>query len=463
MADTPSTPPQAAALIGRPHGAALFRTPGGPITAQAFLDAAHRLAGELPDGRYVLNLCRHRSGFAAAFAAAMLRGQVSLLTSDRSPERLAALAEDYPGLSSVSDDPDVEGLRRHHLMQKPLPQAGMAAGMAASGSPNPLLPADQPAAVVFTSGSTGRPAAHVKLWGGLVARSRAAGLQFGFGAPARTVVGTVPPQHMYGFETTVLLPLHAEVASWCGPAFYPADIRAALAAAPDPAVLVTTPLQLRAFLDGGPPPAASLRMVISATAPLDPALAAEVERRWGVEVLEIYGATEIGSIASRRTVGDGAWQAYPGIAMAAEADAVAVSAPHAAPHSLADSVELGEAGRFRLLGRHADLVKVGGRRVSLSWLNSVLTGLDGVVDGAFLAPDDLATRPGARLHAFVVAPGRPMAGILGALRREVDPLFLPRTLIGLDRLPRNDFGKLPRGALAQLLPGRTPAIAASGP
>lgn len=430
-------------LVGRAPDAALFRTPDGAVTGQAFLDAAHELADRLPEGGFVLNLCRQRSRFCVAFAAALLRRQVNLLTSDRSPERLAALAGEYPGLYSVSDDPEAGGLPRHHAMEAPWPARRR-------GSPNPDLPAGQQAAIVFTSGSTGRPAAHAKRWGALTDRSIAAGAQFGLAG--HTVVGTVPPQHMYGFETTVLLPLHADAASWCGPAFYPADIRAALAASPGPHALVTTPLQLRAYLDGMAPP--HVAMVVSATAPLDPALAAEVERRWNTEVREIYGATEVGSIASRRTIEGDTWTPYPGIALSAEADLVTVAAPYADPHPLSDSIEL-EDGRFRLLGRHADLVKVGGRRVSLSWLNSVLTRIDGVQDGAFLAPDDLASRPGARLHAFVVAPGRPVAGILGALRREVDPLFLPRKLIQVDRLPRNDLGKLPRSALAQLLPERS--------
>ena len=127
------------------------------------------------------------------------------------------------------------------------------------------------------------------------------------------MVGTVPPWHMYGFETTALLPLHAACASWCAPLFYPSDVRDALAAVPAPRVLVTTPLQLRALVQAGTalPP---LACVISATAPLDPLLAAAAEARWGTEVLEIFGATEVGSIASRRTVRGPDWTMYDGVA-----------------------------------------------------------------------------------------------------------------------------------------------------
>ena len=128
-----------------------------------------------------------------------------------------------------------------------------------------------------------------------------------------------------------------------------------------------------------------------------------------------------------------------------------VSAPWAGPVELADRVEALDSRRFRLLGRRTDLVKLGGRRASLSGLNHILTELDGVADGAFLVPDDLDQRVNARLTAVVVAPGRSPGGILAELRGLVDPLFLPRRVICVDALPRNELGKLPRQALQALV------------
>ena len=49
------------------------------------------------DGARVLNLCRDRHRFAVAFAAALLRGRPSLLTADRSPARLDAIARRHDG------------------------------------------------------------------------------------------------------------------------------------------------------------------------------------------------------------------------------------------------------------------------------------------------------------------------------------------------------------------------------
>lgn len=442
-------------LTERAPGAVLFQDATRRVTARAFLGAAHRLADALPDGACVLNLCRDRYWFAVCFAAALLRGRPSLLSADRTPARLEVIARRYDGLCSVSDDPAVDSPVRRHLVVSPHETDGHETdghGAAGGEAPNPALSADALAAIVFTSGSTGDPVAHEKHWGALAERSRAAGRRFGFDPDApRAVVGTVPPQHMYGFETTVLLPLHAGAASWCGPAFYPTDVAAALAAAPGPRTLVTTPLQLRAFLAAGLDFRAEA--CISATAPLDPALAAEAERRWGTQVLEIYGATEAGSIASRRTVAEDAWTPYPGVTLSWEAGIASVSAPGAAPVPLGDEVEpLGD-GRFRLLGRAADVLKVGGRRASLAGLNRILLGVDGVQDGAFVVPEDLDHRPTARLLAFAVAPGRTAEDVLAALRERVDPVFLPRRVVLVERLPRDELGKLPRRALAALQAG----------
>ncbi|GAC1336760.1 MAG: xanthomonadin biosynthesis 3-hydroxybenozate--AMP ligase XanA2 [Acetobacteraceae bacterium] len=430
-------------LVDRPAGAALFLRPAGPVAAAAFLADAHRLAEALPDTAFILNLCRDRYTFVVAFAAALLRGKVSLLSGDTSAPMLAALAAQYPDCTAVTDDPGVSA---------PLPIVlARAEGIGGPAStPNPAIPSDQLAAIVFTSGSTGHPASHRKRWGGLVARSRAAALRFGLDEAApSSVIGTVPPGHMYGFEVTALLPLHAACASWCGQAFFPGDVQAALDATPAPRLLVTTPLQMRALVRGMDRP--SLQGCISATAPLDPALAAEAEARWGAPVMEIFGATECGSIASRRTVEGDTWAAYPGVVLRAEPDGFVAVAEGAAPVPLDDELELLDEGRFRLLGRRADMVKLGGRRASLTGLNRILTGLDGVHDGLFVVPDDLDHRSTARLLAVVVAPDRTGPSILAELRDRMDPLFVPRRVVHVDALPRNAMGKLPRQAVLDLL------------
>jgi len=303
---------------------------------------------------------------------------------------------------------------------------------------------------VFTSGSTGEPVGHRKTWGALAGRSWDAGQQFGLdGDRPAAIAGTVPPNHMYGFETTVLLPLHAPASSWCGPAFYPSDVADALARLPKPRMLVTTPHQLRTLLQADAPWPA-LAAIVSATAPLDPAQARAAEARWRAPVHEIFGATEIGSIASRRTIGGDAWTLYPRTRMDSAAGVTWVETGGDRT-VLDDCVELLGGRQFRLLGRPSDLVKLAGRRASLSGLTHALNQIDGVLDGVFVVPPDLGQRPGARMLAFAVAPGRTPEDLLAGLRARIDPVFLPRRLVLVDRLPRNDVGKLPRSALAALV------------
>src|SRR5690606_20429038 len=80
----------------------------------------------------------------------------------------------------------------------------------------PRIPADRLAAIAFTSGSTGAPTAHRKSWGALVRGAQGEALTLGLRDPgetarssaqATTLVATVPAQHMYGLESSVLLPL----------------------------------------------------------------------------------------------------------------------------------------------------------------------------------------------------------------------------------------------------------------
>jgi acyl-coenzyme A synthetase/AMP-(fatty) acid ligase len=436
-------------LIDRPAGTTLFEGPGWQARAPELLADVARVAAALPPGGTVANCCQQRYWFVVAFLAALSRGAVSLFSGDQSAARLAAFATTYPGLISVSDDA---------ALASPLPHLTIGPAPRVPSPPlaMPSIPPEQIALIVFTSGSTGEPTGTVKNWGELVARSRAAGEAFGLteAAPG-AVIGTVPPQHMYGAETTVLLPLHAPVSTWCGPVFYPADIRAALDAVRAPRILVTTPLQLRAMLRLDPPRMPPDR-VISATAPLDTETAAAAETAWGCVVEEIFGASEVGSIAHRRTTAGPFWTLYPGITLAGTEEAPIIEAPGAEPRRLNDVLEIEETGRhFRLLGRNSDLLKLGGRRASLAGLGMILTGIAGVEDGVFLAPEDLDRNDAARLIAFVVAPERSAAEILAALRPLIDPVFLPRRLIHVPALPRTPMGKLPRQALLDLLAKHT--------
>jgi acyl-coenzyme A synthetase/AMP-(fatty) acid ligase len=416
------------------------------ISVGQFLSDASRLAAALPDRRYLLNLCADRYHFAVGFAAALLRRQVSLLPPNETPDMIERLVSQFPGVHCLSDRARGPGPVETMLFPEwddPGPRA----------APVPEIPDTQIAAIVFTSGSTGEPVPYRKTWRSL---TRAAASEIEIlrlrARPDMTLLGTVPPQHVFGLEATVLTPMQGGFALHAWRPFYPADIRAELAALPRPRALVTTPVHLRALLaeaDDLPP----ADFLLCATAPLSPQLAALAEARFGAPLHEIYGCTESGGIASRRTVQGDEWRAMSDVTLRTDDKGTWVKGGHVESEVLlADVIELRGRGRFLLHGRTADLVNIAGKRTSLAHLNYHLNSIEGVRDGAFVVPEQEGEAV-TRLTAYVVAPGLTSEALLAALRQRIDAAFLPRPLHFVDALPRNETGKLPRRALEEFETG----------
>jgi acyl-coenzyme A synthetase/AMP-(fatty) acid ligase len=441
-------PPAAHALIAHADAAAIVAwRRGEPVTAGAFLADVAAMAAGLPDSRHVLNFCADRYRFAVLLAAAVVRRQVTLLPPTTTPNVIRAMRAFAPGVYYVTDDPAIEAeLPRHVPADSP--------AHAATGTLEiPVVPADQRVACVFTSGSTGDPQPNFKHWGPLVEDIRGEARRLGVG-PGHTILGTVPPQHMFGFESTVLLPLLSGAALTAERLYYPAEIDAALERSSAPRVLFTTPFHLRAWLDSHGPgdriPA--VETIVSATAPLSVHLARRAEQLAGAELLEIYGCTEAGQIATRRTTRGPEWQPFDGLRVWKAGEQAMVAGGHVEqPTPLADVIELtGDGSGFLLHGRSADLVNIAGKRNSLGYLNHQLTAIEGVEDGAFFLPDESEPDGVTRLAAFAVAPGLSAEAILAGLRERIDAVFLPRPLVLVERLPRQLTGKLPRDALVAL-------------
>ncbi|MCS6896904.1 MAG: AMP-binding protein [Nitrospira sp.] len=417
---------------------------GTSRSAGQFLADIHLLAETLPDRPTVINLASSRYEFFVGFAAAIIRRQVTLLPQSRAPHAVRQVARDYPRCYILTDrDEPIEGILSIpiRLMQ----QAVVAPPEA------PRVPLDQVVAVAFTSGTTGKPVPNRKTWGALTAVARATGARLGIKDRDRvTVVATVPHQHMFGLEASVMLPILHGLVMHAGRPLFPADIQNVLTEAPGRWMLVTTPLHLRACVSDGVtvPPGG---LVLSATAPLAVDLARQAEQRFQAEVREIFGFAEAGSVADRRTVAGDRWKPLDGVRVEQEGSSCVVRAwylPTAVP--VPDHLSVYPDGDFIVHGRKADQINVAGYRTSLDELNRKLLQIEGVQDGVFVLPDEqigLVTR----LMAFVVAPERNEEEILRDLRPHLDPVFLPRPLVRVPKLPRNETGKLPREAVADMI------------
>ena len=429
------------ALVDRPANPPFAFRDGTSISLGQFTQDVADQARLLPAPRYVVDPSSDRYGFMVRFFAAIHRAKINLLPSQRDPDGLRSLCEQY-GDAAILSSTGVE------------PRAACE-GRLRPGDPDGI------AAIAFTSGTTGRAEAHPKAWAMLAAfrnvhwRYLAAWLR---GRGARTdavgLVATVPPWHMYGLEWTVLLPSVAPVTVHCGGAFYPKDVSAALDRLDNPTLLVTTPTHLRAMLKS-PPPTKPVTLTMCATAPLDPTLTRRAEQHLATRIVDLYGCSEIGSLATRHPIDAPAWTFFDCFGVGFDDGRLAVETPFLNHRvRLADTfVRLGPRA-FRMEGRATDIVKIGGKRESLAKLNNVLLAIPGVDDGVVYQPESLGIVNAGRLAAVVVAPGLDAATVRAELAKRLDAAFVPRPIRMVDALPRAESSKLAAGALRRLVAHR---------
>lgn len=434
---------------------------GRAITRGVFLGHILALAEALPLRGNVLNMCADRYAFAVALFAAIAKENITVLPNSAAPDHLAAVADEHDNLLVLGDENSPRVLNLPALLVDNYLRDDIVANASM-----PLIEFEQPIVCVYTSGSTGNPAPHRKTFG-RVRLNILAGAERLWHATggACSVIGTTPIRHMYGLESSVLLPIFGGGCLSAEIPFFPADVARCLDALPQPRLLVTTPFHLRKLIEADLQlPAVSA--VLSATAPLARDLAVQVASQLSCPVIEIYGSTETGQLATRFPCASDTWETLAGVELKIDGDdAWAHGDVHEIPQPINDIIELvtdaindsSSATRFRLVDRKANMINVAGKRSSLSCLNAALTKLPGVIDAAFFVPKRESGAELERLAAFIVAPGINRADVLAGLRAQIDPVFLPRPLIFVDALPRDGNGKLRAAILHDMIAQHMPA------
>lgn len=430
-------------LDGRSAAELVAFGPGGERTVGELLSDVVAVSRRLPpatDGSHVAVACRDRYVFCVALLAAWEAGHAVALPSNGRPETVAAVAARAEVLALVHDVDGAAGLDL-----RPLLAAGLPAGRLA-----PIAP-DRVIATVFSSGSTGDFQPSAKTAGQLIGEADALHATLGVTAGERLLV-SVPPNHVYGLLFGVLLPLRS------GGAFgrdLPLHAETLAARVSEGATtLISVPAHLRGLEVLSAGRLHGLARVVSSTAPLPAETADMLRTRHGLTVVEALGSTETGGIAWRNRGPDAPWQPLPGVTIAVDPDGhLLVTSPFLdagvdAPFRTSDRVAMREGGGFDHLGRVDDVVKVGGRRVSLAHLARRLRDIDGVEDAAVISVADDGRN--ARLLAAVVAPGRAAADLRLALGRWFEPSLVPRRFRFVAALPREATGKLTRASLLAL-------------
>lgn len=416
--------------------------------------ASLRLSTQLPEKGAVYNLCTTRLGFLVTWLAALRRGLLQLLPPSGGQTELKTVLETSTDAIVVVDNARAlsSGWSEHArtLVLDPvcaeLPHCGDDA-LAWSPPLEPVL------VRLYTSGSTGVPEPQDRTLGQLVRGAqvladRLGELVEGGLSAVQRIVCSVPPQHMFGLETSVMLSLVAGIPVRDRRPLLPGDVKSALEEGREGALWVTTPLHLRALAQAAGS-VGGCCAVVASTMPLATTLATSVESLVGAPVLEIYGSTETGVLAMRRTAKESRWWPVSGVRLQPGSVSTSVHGEHfTSPCVLNDCITTDDAGAFELAGRSGDVIKLAGRRASLSGLNLLLQDMPGLSDGILHLPSSGA--PDQRL--VLVYAGQPLDhdAVRAWLRERVDPVFVPRTIIQVERLPRADNGKLPRPALDAL-------------
>jgi benzoate-CoA ligase family protein len=292
----------------------------------------------------------------------------------------------------------------------------------------------------------------------------------------------------YGLGASLYLPLAAGASVALSPEPFAAARTWATLARERPSLFFAVPSVYRALLDQAPAGAAdalaSVRIAVSAGESLPEPLFEEWRRRFGVEILDGVGSTEMlhiylsnrpGAVA-RGTVGrpvpgcevrlvcdDGSPTAAGEIGMMlvrggslAERYWRRLEATRRAFHGewyvSGDRATCGPDGTYRVLGRADDLFKVSGQWVLPSEVEALIAAVPGVVEVAVVADETGAGL--LEVVACVVTDGDTEAAEIVARVQAEAAARLPRykrpgRVVVVDRLPRTATGKLQRAVLRE--------------
>ncbi|MEM1207045.1 MAG: class I adenylate-forming enzyme family protein [Acidobacteriota bacterium] len=312
--------------------------------------------------------------------------------------------------------------------------------------------------VKLTSGSTGEPTGVCFGEGQLMAGMShlAEGMEL---VPDDRVLMAIPLSHSYGFDNGLLSLAVLGTALVLEPKIFPGDLIRAVARA-EITVLPLVPPLVRSLGQAQWPAGTAPRRVLCAGGVLAPQAAKAFERASGAAVHDFYGSTETGGICferaptepeARSTVG----HPLPGVQVTLDGGGrVAVQSDanrlgflgerrlYNGPVRTGDLGRWTSEGRLQLVGRSADFLDVGGRKVAAATLEGALRELDGVLGAAVVGIPDPAR--GDRAVAFLVADRWPID------LRPLPARLTPREVRRIDALPHTPRGKIDRELLRRL-------------
>jgi long-chain acyl-CoA synthetase len=427
----------------------------------------------LPANRPIAFAAGNGIGFLAGFLALRASGRPALLLDSGTPEAERLRIARRLGAVAILECPcswpaSPEGFALRAVAAGEGEESGEGTGFS-----DPEAYPDL-AVIKVTSGSTGAPRGIATPSEALIADDEQLGRSMGL-RPEDAFVATVPMTHSYGLTSLAMPALLRGQVLVLPEGDSPVEPLAA-AEACGATIFPTVPAYLDALLRTSHPPAwpRTLRLALTAGAPLPRATAVRFRETFGQPVHVFYGASESGGICFDREGGAGergtVGTPVDGVSLRLldpdenGAGVVAVTSPAVAFGYLPESDERLVGGTYRtsdfacfrdgelaLLGRVDDLVNIKGKKVNPREVERVLVELIGVHEVAVLGVPRAAC--GGEVLRAVIACGDGALStdqVLAWCRPRLAAHKVPRSVVLVRALPRTDRGKLDRAALLDL-------------
>ncbi|HLG89228.1 MAG TPA: AMP-binding protein [Alphaproteobacteria bacterium] len=361
---------------------------------------------------------------------------------------------------------------------------GTLAQSAAEADPAPreeLAPGDL-AAVLYTSGTTGRSKGAMLSHANLLSNALALKETWGF-TESDVLLHALPIFHVHGLFISLNTALLAGARMIWQPKF---DAGAVIEALPRATAFMGVPTYYTRLLEDerlDRERTKHIRVFISGSAPLLPDTFAEFQARTGQRILERYGMTETGIIASNPLDGERrpgtVGMPLPGSEVRivnaegrpinpGETGMVEVRGPNVfsgywkmpektrsefRPDGFfitGDVATWDEKGYLRLVGRAKDLIICGGLNVYPKEIEELIDGFTGVRESAVvgLPHPDFGEAVAAIVHSENGA-GLTADSIIFRLRDRIANFKVPKAVFFVEELPRNAMGKVQKNILRE--------------
>ena len=389
--------------------------------------------------------------------------QTPVLVSSTSPEALISLKElcDY-SIGNLFDDNTVKKLTLKEnnysgLNKKNLEDIGVF---------KPIDDAEL-ALVLFTSGSEGEPQAIDKTFRQLNQELSTLESMWGERVGDALITGTVSHQHIYGLLFRVLWPLVTGRNFTATTRSYWEEILADVANPNGVSglVVISSPAHLHRMpeltADDWYSLKSKCKLVFSSGAPLSLAGAEDCRKLMNVCPIEVLGSTETGGIAWRKQLDSPNWTCFEDVTYQVQDGRLLLSGPKIGIEDWylsSDRVESIDGKRFNHLGRIDNLVKIAGKRISLTAVEIALKSNDRIKQCRVIVMPEKNDRLAAVVilkkeqQKILVDIGkrRYAKQLQGELEANLDPLAIPRYWRFRSRLPTNEQGKTTKVLLGSL-------------